>query len=512
VSLFTLPPDSDPQAILERLQEAFTLQLLETSEERVTYLDTFDWRLMDAGFTLVAAPRGRQVNLTLSSDDGEAMESRTPRLPVFADDLEDECFRKALSKRAKIRRLLPQARAQWSRRLWAVLNEDEKTVARILVRNGTARGSATRTFQPVSARLQLLPLKGYGTELRKVASALRRVGATRAIPRNELQGILEVLGIPPERHSSSTIIQLAPELRADQAARIIHLELLKTLEVNLDGVLKDLDAEFLHEFRVAGRRARSALSQIKGVFPEPSVTWFGEEFRWLTTRTGPTRDMDVYLLKIPAYQDALPEGVRDELVPLVSFLEKKKRQRHRRLVRSLTSARYTRLTDSWFEFLQEPKQEVTPTPNAGRPIAAVARERILKAFHKILKKGAMIGWNTPAEALHRLRIDCKKLRYLLSFFQSLFPPEAVDPLIKELKLLQDNLGDFNDLQVQSAALRAFAQEMMTTGVGPPATLMAMGQLMGQLEAEQVVERRAFHKRFKAFARRENRQRFEEVFG
>jgi CHAD domain-containing protein len=512
VSLFTLPPDSDPPGILERLQEAFPLQLQETSQERVTYLDTFDWRLMDAGFTLVAASRGRQFRLTLFSNDGEAVESRSSRLPAFADDLEDERFRKALSKRAKIRRLLPQARAEWSRQLWAVLNEDEKTVARILVRNGRARVSGAHTLQPVSARLQLRPLKGYGTEQRKVATALRRVGATRATPRNELQGILEGLGSPPERHSSSTVVQLAPELRADHAARIIHLELLKTLEVNLNGVLKDLDTEFLHEFRVAGRRARSALSQIKGVFPEPIVSRFGEEFRWLTTRTGPTRDVDVYLLKIPSYQDALPEGVRDELVPLVSFLEKKKRQRHRRLVRSLTSARYARLTDSWYEFLHEPKQEATPTPNAGRPIALVARERILRAFHKILKMGSGIGWDTPAESLHRLRIACKKLRYLLGFFQSLFPPETLNPLIKELKMLQDNLGDFNDLQVQSAALRAFAEEMMTTGVGPPATLMAMGQLMGQLEAEQVLERRAFHKRFGAFARRGNRQRFEEAFG
>ena len=79
-------------------------------------------------------------------------------------------------------------------------------------------------------------------------------------------------------------------------------------------------------------------------------------------------------------------------------------------------------------------------------------------------------------------------------------------------MLQDNLGDFNDLQVQVAALHTFADEMMETGVGPPATLMAMGQLMGQLEAEQVLERRAFHKRFRAFARKENRRRFEELFG
>jgi len=222
--------------------------------------------------------------------------------------------------------------------------------------------------------------------------------------------------------------------------------------------------------------------------------------------------MDVYLLKIPSYRKALPENARADLDPLVTFLEKKKLQAHRRLVRSLESRRYRDLVRSWSGFLEEETPANPPPPNAGRPVAAVARERILKVFHGILTRGREIGWDSPAEALHRLRIEGKKLRYLMTFFQSLFPSEAMAPMIGELKKLQDNLGDFNDLRVQAGALRGFAEEMLDTGVGPPATLMAMGQLMGQLEERQGVERRVFRKRFRTFARRENRRRFEELFG
>jgi CHAD domain-containing protein len=513
VSLFSLPGDSDPSAILKRLQEAFPLQLLETSRERVAYFDTFDWGLTDGGFTLTAAPAGRRVRLSLSADDGETVELRSPRLPDFASDLEEGPFRETLARFTKIRRLLLRARATWSRRLWAVLNEDQKTVARILVREGSARTPEDPEFHPVPPRLQLLPLKGYRTEYRRVAAGLREAGALRASQKNELAGILEALGATPERHSSSAVLPIPAGIRAEAAARLIHRELLLTMEVNLEGVLKDLDSEFLHEFRVAGRKARSALSQIKGVFPESAVKHFGEELRWVGARTGPTRDLDVYILKIPSYQDALPDGVREELLPLMGFLSKRKDLAHRRLVRSLTSKRYTDLVASWSAFLEDPAAEGTlPPPNAGRPVEAVARERILTVFRKILKKGSKIGPKTPPEALHRLRITCKQLRYLLSLFQSLFPPEAFGPLIKELKTLQDNLGDFNDLRLQAHALHAFAEEMMTLGVGPPATLMAMGQLMGQLEEKQAVERGAFQKRFKTFARRENRKRFEELFG
>jgi CHAD domain-containing protein len=512
VSFFAVPPNRDPTAILQELSSFFPIRLVQTSRERVTYLDTFDWRLMDAGYSLAAAPGGTKMRLTLASDSGEVLETRVGILPAFAEDLEDGPLKKTLSRLTKVRRLFPQARATWSQKLWAVLDENEKTVVRIRQREGTATTPEGRRPVPVPPRLQVLPLKGYRQEFRRAVAGLREVGVSRALPRNQLATILEALGKKPERHSSSTILPLEPGLRGDEAAKLIHRELLLTMEVNLPGVLQDLDSEFLHEFRVAGRRTRSALTQIKEVFPPGVVARYKEEFRWLGRRTGPTRDLDVYLLKIPSYRKALPDGVGDELDPLVEFLRRKKKQHHRGLVRSLETKRYRALVASWSTFLESSEPEAPLPRNAARPVAAVARERILAVYRKILNRGAKIKKDTPADALHRLRIDCKKLRYLMTFFQTLFPREALTPLIKELKNLQDNLGDFNDLQVQSRALQSFAQEMMDLGVGPPATLMAMGQLMGSLEAQQATERLAFHRRFRTFARRENRRHFEELFG
>ena len=45
------------------------------------------------------------------------------------------------------------------------------------------------------------------------------------------------------------------------------IERLDTLEANVEGTRADLDSEFLHDLRVATRRTRSALSQIKAVLP-----------------------------------------------------------------------------------------------------------------------------------------------------------------------------------------------------------------------------------------------------
>lgn len=114
---------------------------------------------------------------------------------------------------------------------------------------------------------------------------------------------------------------------------------------------------------------------------------------------------------------------------------------------------------------------------------------------------------TPAETLHRIRIDCKKLRYLMEFFRSLYEEDASRSLIGELKRLQDNLGEFNDLEVQQGTLRRFAHEMQDDGVAPADCLLAMGRLLGLLDERQARERRRFAECFERFDSERNRALF-----
>ena len=73
--------------------------------------------------------------------------------------------------------------------------------------------------------------------------------------------------------------------------------------------------------------------------------------------------------------------------------------------------------------------------------------------------GKAIDDDSPAEDLHELRKVGKELRYLLEFFASLYPPEVVKPFVKTLKGLQDQLGRFQDHEVQANALRELAPEV-----------------------------------------------------
>jgi len=81
-------------------------------------------------------------------------------------------------------------------------------------------------------------------------------------------------------------------------------------EVNIE---KDLDTEFLHDFRVAIRRTRSALGQIKNVFPMRTTNRFKKDFAFVGELSNQLRDLDVYLLKEDTYKTMLPLVLQNDM-------------------------------------------------------------------------------------------------------------------------------------------------------------------------------------------------------
>ncbi len=328
---------------------------------------------------------------------------------------------------------------------------------------------------------------------------------------------------PPARpeHTTKPALALDPGERADAAARRVLLALLDVVEANEPGVRAQRDPEFLHDFRVAVRQTRSVLGQLERVFPDPPLGRFREDFRWLGRATGPARDLDVYLLRFPMYQAWLPPEVRGDLEPLRAFLHQQQRAEHARLVALLDGARYRALRADWRAFLTAPL--TTPTAHGQRPIRAVVSKRIRRLYKKAVRQGRAIladadatdadapGADEMDAALHALRITCKKLRYLLELFGSLYPPKALAPLIDALKGLQDVLGEHNDLVVQRARLRGFAREMMQQGMAPADTFLAMGRLEAHIDQARLQTRAAFRRRFRRFARKKTRRRVRALF-
>lgn len=484
----------------------------------VTYWDTFDGRLWRRGWTLTTTRRtsddpdaGRV--LRLRNVDGDLL-ARLPTTepPGMADGLPPGRLRNLVAPEISMRRLLERARLTIDREVLEVLDDRDKTVARAAVETGDVASPGHDGTEPLEPRLYVRGVRGYDRALERVSEAVDDLDATEAVSEDRLETALRAWGTRPDAYSSKLDVELDPDLRADAATRVVLRHLLDTLRANEEGTKADLDSEFLHDFRVAVRRTRSALAQVKKVFPDDTVRRFKEDFRWLGRITGTTRDLDVYLLKLDGYRESLPEPVRADLDPLEAHLERRQREEQRTVARQLESPTYRKLLEDWEDFLNAELPEDPEPDNALRPVRDVASERISKFYRRVRKKGKSIGPDTPDVALHRLRIDCKKLRYLMEFFRSLYPDDEISPLVKALKKLQDVLGDFNDLSVQQDALDDFAREITEAGDVAPGTLLAMGRLQQVFESHKAKERKKFHKRFRRFGSKKSRRRVRELFG
>ena len=299
---------------------------------------------------------------------------------------------------------------------------------------------------------------------------------------------------------------LAPDDRADESTRKILRRLFGALLSNVDGVVEDADTEFLHDLRVANRRTRSALSQIKGVLPTPDLETFQPEFKWLGGVTGPCRDLDVFLTDLNTSRQQ--SGIDNtSLGPLEDFLSGNRRNEHGMVCAALQSERFLRLVQGWGRFLEPGGEKDAGPPLASSPIIQVAGARIFEAYRRMRKRGAGIDVDPPAALLHRLRIDGKKLRYLLEFFSDLYPRPTVTRFIRELKQLQDILGDFNDTQVQLG----FINDFKDLGNASAETLAATHLLASSITERQRQLQAEFLGRFELFASEASRKLYRETF-
>lgn len=509
---YHIPPDSDLETLIALLRTDLGLDEGRPIESRRTWYDSFDWRLWSAGTELLAEETGGQTRLQWRDlgQGGSLASLGDAAPPRFAWDLPPGPLRERLSDHLEMRALLPVAVVHSRVRKLRQRNAEGKLTLELAVEEGRVSAPDGGPEQSLGLRLGVSAVKGYeaaGADLARLIA-----GRTDLVPAPPLlEQALAALGRRPGDYDAKPRLALEPAMRSDEATRAILGDLLETMERNAPGMIEDIDTEFLHDFRVAVRRSRTALAQVKGVLPPGVVERFRVELAWLGQVTGPTRDLDVYLLQFEDYHAALPPELRGELGPLRRFLERHRAAEQSALARELRSPRYARFVQAWRRALAAPASPPPSPPNAGRPIGRLASERIWRMVKRVLREGAAITPDSPDTELHELRKSCKKLRYLMEFFQSLYPADEVKARIKALKALQDNLGEFQDLSVQIETLRHFADQMIEEGDAPGQTLIAMGALVERLHERQLATRGAFAQRFAQFAQPESREGFRALF-
>ena len=488
-------PELAADALIDALEHAgFEVEPARRATRVV--LDTFDGRLSAAGLRL-EHHRDPELALVLRDESG-APSARLAgaTVPRWPSGLPSGPLRTRLADITQERALVPLLTVtSHARRAQRRDRRGKATVVAELHDDIRADGRAVRGWH-----LEVHAIAGHADEGERITTRLLSLGLLDE--ENDLAStIADQCGAVLAGTSSTPTVPLEAHELALSGYRRVLANLADTIEANRPGTIEDIDEEYLHDLRVAIRRTRSVLQEGKGVLPDAVRDGYREAFGELGQQTGPARDLDVYVVGWDDYVAPLGLGADPGLAKVRREIQRRRAAAHRELAKLLASDDCQTLIQGWRTWLADPTVEAPSSALLG-PVVA---RRIEKAQDKVLTDGRSITPDTPAERLHDLRKDTKRLRYLLECFGSLFPTEERKAFVAQLKELQDNLGAHQDAEVHLAQLRDLAHDLHERAVVDTDALLAMGRLSDQLERRRAEERAAFAKRFAQYDRKANRK-------
>jgi CHAD domain-containing protein len=230
----------------------------------------------------------------------------------------------------------------------------------------------------------------------------------------------------------------------------------RTLRSRLASVRDDLppaalkpaeDIEYVHELRVATRRAMAAMRLYAEMLPRRRAARMEKRLKQILRAAGKARDYDVLAQRLSdAPTD--PEAQR--------FLKKVRARRQQ--AQQPIGAVYRRLKrddcfDRWVKKLLRgvrPRRKTNAEPKDARfgDWARTQLTRVVKRFFK-----AAPADDKDPRTLHRFRIRGKELRYAMELLAGAFPPYFVDKLYPVVETLQQLLGEINDHATAEACIR-----------------------------------------------------------
>jgi CHAD domain-containing protein len=331
--------------------------------------------------------------------------------------------------------------------------------------------------------------------------------------------------------------------------------------------LNDPDPEHVHRSRVATRRFRSVLKAVAGTAKparsdkagprdtgandSPGIAWFSwlsEELSWLGNALGAARDADVRLESLTKQCAGLPVADAAGAARVLDAAQHDQDQARQSLLTVMTSDRYIALLTVLEASSKRPLWEQaeakaahpggeddeggeagarTPGPAlAGVPeatpglssslarSASVALPSLGLAQWLSLKRTVRrLGEEPSDEALHRVRIQAKRLRYIAEVAAPHLEPathrRAAERTVAAATQLQDLLGELHDSAVNERWLREVATRPATTAVRAKtaaglATAIVVGQLIAIARDAQKTDRAAWASLWDGLATKELR--------
>ncbi len=307
----------------------------------------------------------------------------------------------------------------------------------------------------------------------------------------------------PARPRKAARIELDADAAAAQSAVVIISACLSQIGANSEGAIAGKEPEFLHQLRVGLRRLRVALALIRDERWRKAIEPEKRELEWLSSVLGPARNWDVFVTEL------LPPiachcGYR-QVASLRARAAAQRRRHGAAASEAIASPRFAafclRLASMLIE-LQSADIRPQPLPEGAATAAPeeawipdvrrFSADALERRRRKLLSSAP--GDPRPAtEALHRLRIEAKKLRYTAEFFASLYPGRKLRRHVRSLAALQTVLGEANDTSVAQRMIEQAAQ----AGAKPLAPELR-GLAQGWIAATEARARDAYGAAWKSY--------------
>jgi CHAD domain-containing protein len=236
--------------------------------------------------------------------------------------------------------------------------------------------------------------------------------------------------------------RITPMMACDTAFRVVARRCLVDLVANQAATCQG-DPIALHQMRVALTGLRTAVSFFSPMVVDSRQIWVKRELKWLNTRLGAVRDLDVAVERFNNQMTATASKAA------LSKLEMEARARHRHLARLLRSVRFRRLVEGTSGWAQNGSWSKAKARRAARqrafPIAAYSARQLAGWLQILLRKSRKLA-DMGTEKRHRLRLTNKKLCYSIEFLEDLFPDKNSTQRValKHLRKAQKCLGQLND--------------------------------------------------------------------
>ncbi len=448
------------------------------AEATLVFHDTAEGALAAEGLALAVEPRGRgAVQRLLRGLPGEDARAEPARpSPVLAETRlarpgPDTAVLAGLIPKAAEEPPLPAVAAASGRR--QTLRLAGGMTATLFA--GQLRAvAAERPFARLSLALPEEAL-AEGVDLLRALAADWPVAVPAASLAEEARAV--ALGVParplwrgpPDLTGTETV-----EDGARRAIGQLTLALLAAAPIAEEGS----NPEGVHQARVAIRRLRSALTLFRPAIGCTAVTDLKHRLGMLARALGPARDWDVFIAgALGEIVAAFPD--EPALASLARAAEAARASAYAEVRAVLAAPPFRLLTLDLAAAVAAPPWRAGNDAEAAAlrdtPLEEFAAAALSRRYKRLMRAGEGFA-QLDIPALHRLRIQAKRMRYAGELFGGLYGAKKRRRFQKAVGAVQDALGHLNDTAVAAGLMRSLAKR-------EPGRAWAAGVVQGWVAAK-----------------------------